>query len=72
MGCLRNVTRAIFLTIVIVGLVTFCNRSQIRESVKNVIHPTHDVILERAQKVGDFSKINSEFEIEKVSWANGI
>ena len=71
MGCLRNVTRAIFLTIVIVGLVTFCNRSQIRESVKNVIHPTHDVILERAQKVGDFSKINSEFEIEKAAGLMG-
>ena len=71
MGCLRNVTRAIFLTIVIVGLVTFCNRSQIRESVKNVIHPTHDVILEREQKVGDFSKINSEFEIEKAAGLMG-
>ena len=67
MGCLKNVTRSIFLTVVIVGFVAFGGQDWIRTQVKNIINPSHDVVLERAQKVGDFSKINKEFEIEKAA-----
>ncbi len=64
MGCLKNVTRAIFLTVVVVGFMAFGGQDWIKSSY---INPSHDVILERAQKVGDFSKINKEFEIEKAA-----
>ena len=67
MGCLKNLTRSIFLTILIVGFIAFGGQNWIKEQINNILHPTHDAILERAQKVGDFSKINKEFEIEKAA-----
>lgn len=71
MGCLKNVTRSIFLTVVAVGFVAFGGQKWISDGINNFLHPTHDVILERAQKVGDFSKIDKEFEIEKAAGIMG-
>ena len=67
MGCLKNVTRAIFLTIVVMGFATFGGKQWIVNQYNNFMHPTKDMVLEKAQKVGDFSKINKEFEIEKAA-----
>ncbi len=67
MGCLKNVTRAVFLTIVIVGFVAMGGKDLVRTWFMNFINPSKDVVLERAQKIGDFSKINKEFEIEKAA-----
>lgn len=71
MGCLKNVTRSIFLTVVAVGFIAFGGQKWINDAINNFLHPTHDVILERAQKVGDFSKIDKEFEIEKAAGIMG-
>ncbi len=67
MGCLKNVTRALFLTVVIVGFMAFGGQDFIKNQFNNFVNPSHDVVLERAQKIGDFSKINKEFEIEKAA-----
>lgn len=71
MGCLKNVTRAIFLTVIIVGFMTLGGQNWVKYQIKNFINPSKDVVLERAQKVGDFSKINKEFEIEKAAGVLG-
>ena len=71
MGCLKNITRSIFLTVVAVGFIAFGGQNWIKDSINNLLHPTHDMILERAQKVGDFSKIDKEFEIEKAAGLMG-
>lgn len=71
MGCLKNFTRSIFLTVVAVGFIAFGGQNWIKDSINNFLHPTKDVILERAQKVGDFSKIDKEFEIEKAAGLMG-
>ena len=71
MGCLKNVTRSIFLTVVAVGFIAIGGQKWINDGINNFLHPTHDVILERAQKVGDFSKIGKEFEIEKAAGIMG-
>lgn len=67
MGCLKNVTRAVFLTVIIVGFMAMGGKEWIQTQVKNYLNPSKDVVLERAQKIGDFSKINKEFEIEKTA-----
>ena len=67
MSCLKNVTRAIILTGLICGFVALGGKDFLMTQVKNCVNPSHDVVLERAQKVGDFSKINNEFEIEKAA-----
>lgn len=71
MGCLKNVTRSIFLTVVAVGFIAFGGQKWINDAINNFLHPSHDVVLERAQKVGDFSKIDKEFEIEKAAGIMG-
>lgn len=67
MGCLKNVTRSIFLTVITAGLLALGGNDFVRRQIMNFINPSHDVVLERAQKIGDFSKINEEFEIEKAT-----
>lgn len=71
MGCLKNITRSIFLTVVAVGFIAFGGQNWIKDTINNFLHPTKDVMLERAQKVGDFSKIDKEFEIEKAAGLMG-
>ena len=71
MGCLKNVTRSIFLTVVAVGFIAFSGQNWIKDSINNFLHPSKDVVLEKAQKVGDFSKIDKEFEIEKAAGIMG-
>lgn len=67
MGCLKNVTRSIFLTVVIVGFIALGGQKWLTTQFINFVNPSKDVVLERAQKIGDFSKINKEFEIEKAA-----
>ena len=67
MGCLKNVTRAIFLTVVVVGFMALGGQKYLKQQIQNIISPSKDTVMERAQKVGDFSKINKEFEIEKAA-----
>lgn len=71
MGCLKNITRAIFLTVVIVGFMAFGGQDWIKKQFNDYINPSKDVVLERAQKIGDFSKVNKEFEIEKAAGVLG-
>ncbi len=71
MGCLKNVTRAVLLTLAIVGFMALGGQNWIKYQFKNFINPSKDVVLERAQKIGDFSKINKEFEIEKAAGVLG-
>ena len=71
MSCLKNVTRAIILTAVIAGFAAFGGKDFLITQFKNFVNPSKDVVLERAQKVGDFSKIDKEFEIEKAAGIMG-
>ncbi len=71
MGCLKNVTRAVFFTVAIVGFMALGGQNWIKQQFINYVNPSKDVVLERAQKVGDFSKINKEFEIEKAAGVLG-
>ena len=71
MGCLKNIIRAIIITLAVVGFFFICGKDLISGLVNNYLHPSKDTVMERAQKVGDFSKINDEFEIEKAAGIMG-
>ncbi len=71
MGCLKNILRAILLTLALVGFLSLGGKELIVNLVNNYFNPSKDVMLERAQKVGDFSHINDEFEIEKAAGIMG-
>lgn len=65
MGCLKIFTRAIILTLLILGTLAFTQQSLIKEKINDFLHPTKETVMENAKKVGDFSKIDKEFEVEK-------
>lgn len=71
MSCLKNITRAVFLSLTIAIIFTIFGKDAILTGLNNFVNPDKEVILKRAQKVGDFSKIDSEFEIEKAAGVMG-
>lgn len=71
MGCLKNILRAIVLTLAFVGFLTLGGKEVLTGLFNNYINPSKDTMLERAQKVGDFSQLNDEFEIEKAAGIMG-
>lgn len=67
MSCLKNIVRAVIITLAVVGFLSLGGQELIMKYITQLINPSHEVMLERAKKVGDFSGINEEFEIEKAS-----
>lgn len=71
MGCLRNIIRAAILTLAIIGFMSIGGKELVGGWLSNWFNPSRDVMLQRAMKVGDFSGINEEFEIEKAAGIMG-
>ncbi|MBO6087006.1 hypothetical protein J6P92_01495 [bacterium] len=71
MGCLKNIVRSVVLTLAVVGFLSIGGKDLISGMVQNYFHPSQEKMMERAMKVGDFSKINEEFEIEKAAGIMG-
>ncbi len=71
MGCLKNIIRAIILTLAIIGFMSLGGKDLLNGWLGNFLNPSKEVMLERAKKVGDFSGINDEFEIEKAAGIMG-
>ena len=71
MGCLKNVIRAVVITLAVVGFLSLGGKDLIGSMLGNWFNPSQDVMVERAKKVGDFSRINDEFEIEKAAGIMG-
>ena len=71
MGCLRNIIRALIITLAAIGFMSIGGRELVGKYIQNWFNPPQDVMLERAKKVGDFSKISDEFEIERAAGIMG-
>jgi len=71
MGCLKNIFKALVVTLAIVGFVSLGGKDYFVKTWNDYINPPQDVMLERAKKVGDFSHVGDEFEIDKAASALG-
>lgn len=78
MGCLKNILKAVVLVLAVVGVTSLVGKDQFNTYVQDVtkqvteyFNPPQDIMLERAKKVGDFSRIGDEFEIDKAASALG-
>ena len=67
MGCLKNLIRAVIIALAVVGFLSLGGKEFVMKYCSQWFNPSQETILERAKKVGDFSGINEEFELEKAS-----
>lgn len=71
MGCLKTIFKAIILVFAIIGFISIGGTDYFVKMWENITHPTQDVMIERAKKVGDFSNLGDEYEIDKAASALG-
>lgn len=71
MGCLKNIFKAVIIVLAIVGFSSLGGKDYVIKTWNNYVHPPQDVMVERAKKVGDFSKVGDEYEIDKAASAFG-
>lgn len=71
MGCLKNILKAIILVFAVVGFISIGGKDFFVKTWNDFMNPPQDVMLERAKKVGDFSKVGEEYEIDKAASALG-
>ena len=64
MGCLKNICMAILLALAFIGFMSLGGGRLVGDIVDNFLNPPKDELIKRAEKVGDFSKINDEFELK--------
>lgn len=71
MGCLKNIIKAIILVFAVIGFISIGGKDFFVQKWNEFINPPQDIMLERAKKVGDFSQIGDEYEIDKAASALG-
>ena len=71
MGCLKNFINAIILTLDIIGFISIGGKDLVIKYVGPYFKHSEESMLEKAKKVGDFSGINEEFEIERAAGIMG-
>jgi len=71
MGCVKNIFKAIILVLAFVGFASLGGKDYVTKIVNDYMNPPQDVMLERAKKVGDFSRVSDEYEIDKAASALG-
>lgn len=67
MGCLKNIIKALILVLAVIGFMSLGGKDFFIKKWNEFVNPPQDVMLERAKKVGDFSHIGDEFEIDKAA-----
>ena len=71
MGCLKTIFKAVIIVLAVVGFTSLGGKDYFIKTWNDFVNPPQDVMLERAKKVGDFSRISDEYEIDRAASALG-
>ena len=71
MGCLKKIFQSILLALAIIGFLSIGGKDWVVNIFDKYLHTSHETMMQKAQKVGDFSNINEEFELEKATGMMG-
>lgn len=71
MGCLKNICMAILLALAFIGFMSIGGGRLAKNIILNYLNPSQNELVKRAEKVGDFSQINDEFELERAAGIMG-
>ena len=67
MGCIKKLFRAAIIALAIIGFLSIGGKDWVTSLWSQYVQKSPQSMLEKAQKVGDFSQIDEEFTIEKAS-----
>lgn len=70
-GCFLNIIKAIIIVFAVIGFMSIGGGDFFVQKWNEFTNPPKDIMLERAKKVGDFSQIPDEYEIDKAASALG-
>lgn len=71
MGCLKNILKAVIIVFAVIGFVSIGGKDFFVQKWNEFTNPPQDIMMQRAKKVGDFSQISDEYEIDKAASALG-
>ena len=71
MGCLKKIFQSILLALAIIGFLSIGGKDWVVNIFDKYLYTSHETMMQKAQKVGDFSNINEEFELEKATGMMG-
>lgn len=71
MGCLKNILKAIILVFAVIGFTSLGGKDYVIKTWNDYFNPPQDIMMERAKKVGDFSHVGDEYEIDRAASALG-
>ena len=69
MGCFKNFLKALVLVLAIIGFISIGGKDFFIQKWNEFNNPPQVVMLERAKKVGDFSQVGDEYEIDRAASA---
>ncbi|MCQ2788906.1 MAG: hypothetical protein MJ229_00870 [bacterium] len=67
MGFIINLIKAVILVFAVIGFMSIGGNDFITQKWNEFMNPPQDIMLEKAKKVGDFSKIPDEYELDKAA-----
>lgn len=67
MGCLKKVFKAAVIALAIIGFISVGGKDLVASLWNKYVQKSPQTMMEKAQKIGDFTGINEEFVIEKAS-----
>lgn len=71
MGCLKNIFMAVLITLAVIGFMSLGGGKLAGKYFDNFLNPPQDELVKRAEKIGNFSKISDEFELERAAGMMG-
>jgi len=71
MGCLKKIIQIIILALALVGFFSIGGKEFVMEQWNKYFGQTQESIMDKASKLGDFSALSDEFEIDKAASAFG-
>jgi len=71
MGCLKKILQIIILALALIGFISIGGKEWVIDLYHKYVDSSKESIMERASKIGDFSKLSEEYSIDKAASAFG-
>lgn len=71
MGCIKKILQIIILALALIGFVAIGGKDYITKKFESAVATTPEAVNEIASKVGDFSEVSEDYEIDKAASAFG-